>query len=48
MSLANYKTKLFSCLTNRMSFSEPRKGRNTETDASLLEYFKDCKIKDYL
>jgi hypothetical protein len=35
------KTKLFSCLTSRMYFSEPNKGRNPEIDASVLEYFKD-------
>jgi hypothetical protein len=27
-------------LTNRRSFSGPRKGRNPESDASVLEYFK--------
>jgi hypothetical protein len=32
------KTKLFSCLTNRKSFSGPRKGRNPEIDSSVLEY----------
>jgi hypothetical protein len=35
------KTKPFSCPTNRRSFSGPRKGRNPEIDASVLEYFKD-------
>jgi hypothetical protein len=37
----NIKTKLFSCLTNRKSVSGSRKGRNPETDAYVLEYFKD-------
>jgi hypothetical protein len=34
------KTNPFSCLTNRKSFSRPRKGRNPEIDASVLEYFE--------
>jgi hypothetical protein len=38
------KTNLFSCLTNRKSFSGPGKGRNPETDASVLEYLKDLHI----
>jgi hypothetical protein len=39
--LPSIKTKLFPCLTKRKSFSGPRKGRNPETDASVLEYLKD-------
>jgi hypothetical protein len=42
-SLAKYKTKLFSCLTNIKSFSAPRKGRNPEIDASVLEYLRDLR-----
>jgi hypothetical protein len=34
------KTKLFSSLKNRKSYSGPRKGRNPKIDASVLEYFK--------
>jgi hypothetical protein len=44
--LQSIKTKLFSCLTNRRSFSGPKKGRNPETDASVLEYFKDLQNKE--
>jgi hypothetical protein len=36
---------MFSCLTNRYSFSGQRKGRNPEIDASVLEYFKDLRNK---
>jgi hypothetical protein len=37
------KSKLFSCLTNIQSFSEPRKGRNIEIDASvLMSEVKEC------
>jgi hypothetical protein len=39
------KTKFFSCLTNRNSFSGAINGRNPETDASVLEYFIDNQIK---
>jgi hypothetical protein len=39
----NIKTKLFSCLTNRKPFSGTRKGRNPETDASVLQCFKDLR-----
>jgi hypothetical protein len=35
------KAKLFLCLTNRSSFSGPRKGRHPEIDASVLDYFRD-------
>jgi hypothetical protein len=43
------KTKLFSCLTSRKSFSGPRNGRNPEIYASILEYFKALmsKAKEY-
>jgi hypothetical protein len=34
------KTKLFLCLTNRKSFSGPRKGRNPEIDASVFRVFQ--------
>jgi hypothetical protein len=42
------KAKLFSCPTKRESFSEPRKWKNPEIDASVLEYFKKLKNKDSL
>jgi hypothetical protein len=32
-------------LTKRKLFSRPRKGRNPETDASVLQYFKDLQNK---
>jgi hypothetical protein len=41
----NIETKLFSCLTNRKSFSGWSKGRNPETDTSVLEYFKEPQNK---
>jgi hypothetical protein len=39
------KTKLFSCLTNRKSFSGPRKGRNPKIGDCILEYFRDLQNK---
>lgn len=39
----NIKNK--TCLTKRKLFSRPRKGRNPETDASVLQYFKDLQNK---
>jgi hypothetical protein len=39
--------QLFSCLTNRKSPSGPRKARNPEADACVLEYFKDLRNKGF-
>jgi hypothetical protein len=39
------KTTLFSCLTNIKYFFGPKKGRNPEIDASVLEYIKDLQNK---
>jgi hypothetical protein len=39
------KTKLYSCLTNKKSFSGPRKWRSPDTDASVLEYLKHLQNK---
>jgi hypothetical protein len=43
--IGKYKKKTLSCPTNRKSFSGPRKGRNPEIDASILECFKDLRNK---
>jgi hypothetical protein len=43
--LQSTKTKLFLCLTNRKSFSGPKKGRYPATYACVSEYFKDLQNK---
>jgi hypothetical protein len=39
--MVKYKNKTVFMSENRKSYSRPRKGRNSEIDASALEYFKD-------
>jgi hypothetical protein len=39
----NLNTKLFPCQTNTKAFTRPRKWRNPEIEASVLEHFKDIR-----
>jgi hypothetical protein len=43
-SFAKYKNKTIF-MSDKQSLSGPKKGRNPETDASVLEYFKNLQNK---